>query len=410
MTFQSVKNNAYTFIALFIGILGCAHQIPPAGGPTDIAAPFLHSATPPPGSNSIDVHTTIRFDYSEWINEVTAKKSIALFPPLPDGYTLKLEGKSIFLIPRTAFEDSTTYHISITKELQDLHGVNTTAAYQYIFSTGKKLDSGKVFGCLIGLSPNATQVKVGLYRHHDSQAGNDSLFLTSPSYCTQADSSGSFLINHVRPGVYTCFAFTDLDNSFSVQPGKEAAFCPAEKLFTCSTTVGPVLLYPAISDTAAAKIVAIKVITPRLLMGQWDNDSSSRQSLVTRDVTLRSQKSTAVSAPSRKTAPLQQSRTLDSIPLFALTPVKGTTLFLMHLADSLRIGQYSLSYMRHRAVARNNIRPFVIDTMLFNATPELDTIKPMIKQVWPHFAAPLSTHIRILWSEPVICRLSRFLL
>jgi hypothetical protein len=245
-------------------ILFCAHQMTPTGGPDDRTGPSVQSAEPAPGSVNVDSRCRCVITFSEWISKTAAPKSVSILPSLDGGAKIRVSGRRLEITPNRAFADSTTYHIIITGALQDLHANSLVSPYTMVFSTGPKLDSGKVMGCVIDPSKHIVQPITALFRAE--RAERDSVIFTEPDYLTQTDSAAFFSIDHIRPGTYRLIAFNDKNGNHRLDPDAEDAYAPTSPLITVTPRSDTLRLFPAQSDTAAPHLESAKPISQKIII------------------------------------------------------------------------------------------------------------------------------------------------
>jgi hypothetical protein len=377
--------NCLIFLVL---IFSCARQIAPTGGPDDKTPPAIRSTTPQKGTVNYPVKGAVSIAFSEWIDKKAAEKCVSIFPPPNKGIKIKVSGKKMEIRPVLAFAESTTYHIELNMSLTDLHGNSVGAPYHLFFSTGKSIDSGKAFGCLMTSEKPASPPKASLF---SEPAGEffDSLYLILPSYVVQTDSSGNFSFEHVRKGSYRIIAFIDANSDNRLQPGKEQAYAPVGRSITLDSTVGPVLLYPVSSDTLTNRIISLKPLTDRVLAGSWAQplDSLAPQALAAWRIQRQD------SAPT----------TGLFLPIKDYLPIPQTTKFMVRLADTMTMAPYLLCYSVPARFGRGN-NLLSKDSVRFNGSRQADTVRPMAQGFFPAITTDLKPRIKLVWSKPVVPR------
>lgn len=381
-------------LIFFLFFMYCAHQVAPSGGPKDELPPKIARTIPESGTLNYPVKKNVILNFSEWVEPRNVKRSITVFPTLPDGFKVTVAGKRVEIKPKTAFAESTTYHIGINTELTDLHDVSVGTPFNVFFSTGPSIDSGIVHGCVIETEVKNVQPKVALFRCEEDTLP-DTAYLNLPSYLIQTDSSGAFCFKHIRKGNYFIIAFIDEDSDNRLTPGKDGAYAPRDKKFVLEKEAGPFLLFPVSSDTMASKISSIKAISATMISGEWEEGTGRKIFNENYDWKVISLDST-VKAPC-----------IDEY-----IPVTGSRLFALKLSDSLTTGSYSLIYRINPRISlplksddtsasATKIEESLFDTIRFNGTIYPDTVKPVFKGAEPSLNADLDTRITLSWSGPV---------
>lgn len=374
-----------------LAFMYCAHQVAPSGGPKDEVPPKIVKTVPESGTLNFPVKKSVVLNFSEWVDIRNVKRSITVFPTLPEGFKVAVTGKRIEIKPETAFAESTTYHIGINTELTDLHSVSVGTPFSIFFSTGSSIDSGAVFGCVIDAEKRNTQPKVALYRC-EKDTLPDSAYLNFPSYLIQTDSSGVFRLKHVKKGTYIILAFVDNDNNNCLTPGTEKAYASRNRKFTLEKETGPLLLFPASSDTTTSKVASIKAISATVITGEWKEEAA-------RNIFNEEYDWNIISLDTNVQAPVIKN----------YIPVKDSRIFVLRLSDSLTTGSYSLIYRINPRISlplkdSDSIKKRVgelLDTIRFNGTQFTDTIRPAFTGASPSLDANLDASVTLKWSGPV---------
>ncbi len=367
------------FIISFL--ISCAQQVPPSGGPDDLTPPDLMESLPGLGATSVPKDVTFQFMFSEWINPASAKRSVTVYPPIEAGLRIRVSGRTLTIDPKEDLSDSTTYHVTLTTALEDLHGNNLGTAIDLYFSTGPRLDSGMVYGCIPTNSGYAQKPTVALYR--TDTIPQDSLLFMDPTYVTQTDSFGVYELTHIRPSSYYLLAFLDKNNDNRLSPqGNEEAFTYVEPGIRVDSTAGPFILFPSTVDTSAVEIVSLRTHNSRVLRVEWsEKPFFSPETLDTiwhidaADTTVESLPSIQSIIPvgEGRNAYLVLDRSMDLIPYRLIYPAASRTDSVMFFADSIR----------------------------FNGTTVSDTIAPRFLKSLPDKSSRLDPQVRLIFSEPV---------
>ena len=361
---------------------GCAHQVPPSGGPDDKTPPAVRSMSPPIGSVNVPATSAIEFVFSEWINTRNVEKFVSVFPPPPDGIKINASGRKIRVRPRRAFADSTTYHIVLSTALTDLHSNSLGNSFQYFFSTGPAIDSGKVTGCVIQTDKKILQPKIALYSR-DKGNISDTVLFGQPSYLGQTDSAGNFSLENIHRGAYEIIAFSDENSNNRLDPGLETVFAPVERSFTLDSSVGPLELYRVICDTTTRHLALFAPLSSTICMGEWTGGT------------------TLAGSPFDSTWRVEHAETRSKLAIKEYVPLGRSQRFLLRLADTMRLSPYLLVCTKRSplSAAGASGRP---DTIRFNGVVAADTVAPVVKGREPQGSAPIRPLVKLAWSKPVI--------
>jgi hypothetical protein len=383
----------YCVVFAFL-LLSCARQIAPSGGPDDKTPPAIRATTPAIGTVGFPRHGSVSFLFSEWIDQKSAEACVSIFPPPPQGIKIKAYGKTMTIKPVKAFSESTTYHIECNMSLKDLHGNSVGTPYHFFFSTGTTIDSGKAFGCIVSSEKLQSQPKISLFAENNGRFP-DTSYYNLPSYVVQTDSLGNFSFDHIRKGSYRIIGYIDPNNDNKLQPGSEQAFASIERSISLDTVVGPVSLFPVTSDTLPNRIISLKPLTDRILIGTWAHSSDRpADSVMAKWRILRLD-----SARSQSTLPAIQEYIV----------VSSTARFAIKLSDTMTMAPYMLAYCAIKPLPRGKT-VFFCDSIRFNGTHLTDTTKPMAQSFFPTATAELKPRIKLVWSKPVFAAASRWIM
>jgi hypothetical protein len=249
---------------LIIG--SCANQAPPSGGPEDKAPPAVVAQVPGNGQVNVDTRAAVEIRFSEWINRSSAAGAVSVYPTVPQGVTVRAKKNSLTVTPKAPLSGNTTYHVSVSAALQDLHGNAIARPIDIYFSTGAVLDSGRVEGAIVALKSKVAGQKVMLFwvdggssiNNVDNQGGDkdsgwtDGRYFSPPNYAAQTDSVGAFGFSHIKEGRYRIVAFADQYRTGRLRVG-DTCFTSLEKTVSVTKSPQTFRLYPAESDTSTVK-------------------------------------------------------------------------------------------------------------------------------------------------------------
>ena len=169
-------------------------------------------------SNKIVMH----FDEFVAVSDVATEVFIS--PPFRNTPEIRTRGKSVIITFDEALRDSTTYSIFFGNAIKDITEGNPLSNYNYVFSTGDKIDSLSVVGEVLDafvLEPRAGVI-VMLYRDDNDTIPFDSLpYMVKPAYLTRTTDQGFFVINNIQEGEYAMFALADNNMSATYDNAEE---------------------------------------------------------------------------------------------------------------------------------------------------------------------------------------------
>jgi uncharacterized protein (DUF2141 family) len=192
-------------IILAAGLVNsCAVVKTPSGGPKDTISPVIEGIYPPQSEINFD-EDYVDLLFSKYMNKGKVAGNIFIQPELkfePSWWGRRL--RINFLEER---DSNTTYAVSLGTDYTDYHGNKPASAFSLIFSTGMKIDSGRIVGKLFGEKPDGYFI----YAYNLDKINKDSLDFSSqkPDYKIQCGTSGEFVLNALKPGKYRLIAIND---------------------------------------------------------------------------------------------------------------------------------------------------------------------------------------------------------
>jgi uncharacterized protein (DUF2141 family) len=196
------------FITIYV-IAGCAKQALPQGGPKDMIPPKIVKSVPLNSSvNFKGKSIIVTFDEFFTLDKINEKFMIS--PPMKVKPLISVRAKSLIIEFREERKDSTTYTLYFQDAIRDLNEGNPVNNFQFVFSTGKVIDSLSVTGNVLdafNLEPEKSTL-VLMYRNLADSAPRKTL----PDYITQTEENGWFRINNIKEGKYKIYALQDNNN------------------------------------------------------------------------------------------------------------------------------------------------------------------------------------------------------
>lgn len=192
------------------------------GGPKDMDPPIAIDMLPKDQSLNVKPKKII-LTFNEYVKLDNASKNIIITPKIDkDKAVITAIKDQVIIELNQELEDSTTYVINFQKSVQDLSEENPAENLKLVFSTGASIDSLKFSGHVNTYFSNKrskiTDAIVGLYPLNDTT----NVFIASPYYLSQVDSSGNFLITNIKKGEYKAYAWSDDNNSLKAEYKSEA--------------------------------------------------------------------------------------------------------------------------------------------------------------------------------------------
>ncbi len=252
---------SFSLFAIF-AYYGCASKRAPGGGPVDKIPPQVISTFPTADSIGIKDLSVIQITFSESIDESSIANSIFISPPLE----FKLEWQSDILLEiqiKDTLKANQTYVIVIGSKVKDLRSNKLAESVQLAFSTGDKIDRGKISGKVYGLKRNQTYSMFAFELLEDTISFKNN----RPDYISQTGDNGKYLLNYLKLGGYRIFAVGDQNSNLVIDSDFEKVGIPYTDVFLDSSTSAFINLNfrPTKIDTTVPKFTSLRPINNRQL-------------------------------------------------------------------------------------------------------------------------------------------------
>ena len=124
---------------------GCANIVPPSGGPKDSLPPYLIAARPIDSALNV-FPKEILVGFNEYITTTSIQENLIVSPSLKNMPLIDARLNSIRIRIADTLLDNTTYSIQFGNAIKDVNEGNILKNFTYVFSTGTRLDTGKIYG------------------------------------------------------------------------------------------------------------------------------------------------------------------------------------------------------------------------------------------------------------------------
>ncbi len=243
MLFESKNIKLYTGYIVW-GILGvilysCAKEAAPAGGPKDHTPPKVLEERPPNESTNFE-EKKIKVYFDEFVKLNNLREELLISPPFEQIPKIIVKGKRLIIHTPDSLPENKTVNFNFYDAVVDVNENNVLKNYQYIFSTGSKIDTsfidGRITNAQTGL-PEKNQM-VYLYESFEDSVVSKKI----PAYVARTNDDGIFVLNYIGTGPYKIFALEDRNrNSLYDQPTERVAFL--------TDTIIPKIEWTTIFDT-----------------------------------------------------------------------------------------------------------------------------------------------------------------
>lgn len=203
----------FIIIALFILFVtyNCANQGSLSGGPKDETPPVLLKSKPANFSKNFK-GKYIELYFDEYVQLKDANKKLIISPPMEKKPNIVLKGKSIEIEFNEDLLENTTYTLNFADAIVDNNEGNAIPQFEFVFSTGKEIDSLSFTGKVIDAFTNkpAEDVFAMLYDNLD-----DSVPLKHvPFYLSRTDENGEFKMNNMKLDTFKLFVLKDINLNY----------------------------------------------------------------------------------------------------------------------------------------------------------------------------------------------------
>jgi hypothetical protein len=214
------------FFMFFMAIqflAGCAKVGTPIGGPKDVTPPQIVGSRPAINSTQFK-GKRIEITFDEFIQLNDIAKYFVVSPPMKKKPVVTTSGKSVVVNLEEPLLPNTTYRFYFGNAIVDLNEKNPLKNFDFVFSTGDKIDSlsfrGRVIDAFDRL-PDKENYYVMLYDRFQDSIPRKHL----PVYITKTNDKGWFSITHIRPDTFMILALKDLNQNYLFDlPNEPIAF------------------------------------------------------------------------------------------------------------------------------------------------------------------------------------------
>lgn len=242
---------------LFVGVLGCAKQGSPTGGPVDVDPPGFINANPENYTTNFS-KKEIRIFFDEYIELEDPQKQIIISPPMETKAIITPMGlarKYVAIEIKDTLQENTTYTVNFGQSIVDFNAQNPLPFFKYVFSTGSYIDSLSVSGTLKNALEKGTDDFVSVMLYEIDSTYNDSIvYNDTPTYISYSnDSLRTFQIENIKEGTYKLIAIKDENRNYKFDPEKDKIAFIEHPIEVPKDTVFQLNLFQEILDFSAER-------------------------------------------------------------------------------------------------------------------------------------------------------------
>lgn len=214
-------------------LLSCAQQTSLTGGEKDTLAPILMVDSNRSLVNMKEASINLKFN--ENIQFLKGKRALITNPPISEVVVTEEKNK-IEINWEDTLNPNTTYSFLFLNSIADITEKNKIKEFNYVVSTGPKIDSGLLMGTIIKY-PEKEVFKDGLIRIVNSK---DKKY----TYRTYTDKNGKYQLNNIKKGEYQLYCFQDENNNLQLDTLMEDhGFYKEAILVSDSSTIANTIAY-----------------------------------------------------------------------------------------------------------------------------------------------------------------------
>lgn len=191
---------------ILLTLLGCASIKPPPGGEEDKTPPTIDTTFPAGGATNVPLNIKPRILFEQNVDRTSFTQSVTLTPYMPGVIKYDWSGyDEVELELPEPLHDSTTYILTIGRDLKTRRAGQLNEPIQIIFSTGPSLDSGIITGQVFPsfqstVAENFTSLFIFAYDLTSRNADTLNMTTTPPDYLTQPKNTGAFELKALKFG------------------------------------------------------------------------------------------------------------------------------------------------------------------------------------------------------------------
>ncbi|MBK6912224.1 MAG: Ig-like domain-containing protein [Ignavibacteriales bacterium] len=212
---------SFLFIIIVIAFIGCANQLPPGGGEIDTTPPIVVETYPLNGATNF-MDDYIELSFSEYIDKRSLSDALFISPSFDGVPEFDWSGTSVRIYFPEKLNDSITYVFNVGTDVIDYNNKNRMdSAFVLTFSTGDKIDKGKIEGKIYSDKPDGNMIF-----GYKVKSDLDTLLIRKPDYISQSGKDGFYSLSGLSKGVYRVYAVADEFKDLIFQPEQDKIGMP----------------------------------------------------------------------------------------------------------------------------------------------------------------------------------------
>lgn len=242
-----------TIIALIL-FSGCASQLPPGGGEVDTVPPKIIEVIPDNGTINYK-QDFFEITFSKYVDKRSVQEAIFISPTVQKGFVYDWSGRTLRVYFKDTLKLNTTYTVTLGTDIFDLNNHNKMAEpFTFAFSTGSKIDKGKIAGRIYDEKPDG--VMVFAYQSNGKEIDPSK---QKPDFVSQVGKNGKYTLLGLGDGNILLFAIRDKLRDLKYQKNEDAFGTQYKKIELGNGTieVNNVDFFLTMEDTIPPKLTNV---------------------------------------------------------------------------------------------------------------------------------------------------------
>ncbi len=171
---------------------GCANIVPPSGGPRDSIPPYAVYAKPKDSSTQI-APKEILISFNEYITTNAMQEQLIVSPNIKNNPLIDQRLNMLRIRLSDSLNANTTYSFQFGNAVRDVNEGNIATNFTYVFSTGDRIDTGKLYGKVVLAETGLVDSSLIAVLH--ATENDSAIFKDKPLYYTRLNGQGKFEFN-----------------------------------------------------------------------------------------------------------------------------------------------------------------------------------------------------------------------
>lgn len=199
---------ALLVVSYFTSIMGsgCAQIGSPVGGSRDSLPPRLVSVTPPNFSTNYNTKK-IQLVFDEYVHLQNVQQNLLVTPVPKVLPNVDYRLRTVTIKLKDTLLPNTTYNIDLGKAIQGINENIPFSEFNYVFSTGDRIDSLTLRGNVRMAQTGAVDTTIVAMLYND--LSDTAVQTHQPKYIAKVDNQGNFTFKYLAPDTYHLYALKD---------------------------------------------------------------------------------------------------------------------------------------------------------------------------------------------------------